>query len=115
MIRSVVEIKVGELAVQVRELTIAEIRAWLAGKAALGDLVDSSLFEEFSLSDLAVLTNLQPADIDALTPGQIRVVMAKAQEINQDFFAMRARMVTMGRGLLSEMNGSPTLSEASPA
>ena len=114
MNRVVVEITVGEQLVQVRELTVAEIRAWLAGKAALGDLVDSALFEDFSVTDLAVLTNLPAAEIDNLTPRQIKSVMAKAQEVNPDFFAMRARMVTMGRGLL-EMNGSPTLNEASPA
>lgn len=41
--------------VVVRELTVGEVRAWLAGleaKAAQVDVVDDALFEEFSLADI---------------------------------------------------------------
>jgi len=79
-----------------------EIRAWLKeASAAGGDLVDSSLFEEFSISDLSAMTSLNAADIDALQPSEVRQVSAVAKEVNADFFAMRSRLVALGRQIVA--------------
>lgn len=99
--RVIKEIEVGGRKVQVKELTVGEIRGWLAGKAAVGDLVDSMLFEEVSISDLAVLTDLSAEEVDAMTPGEIARVIEVAREVNARFFAMRERVVAMGREILA--------------
>lgn len=115
--RVIREVKIGERLVQVREMTVGEIRAWLSRKTEdLGDLIDVALFEDFSLGDVCAMTDLEAGDIDQLTPGGLGRVMDVAREINPDFFAMCARMVKMGRALTNAQGEEPpTLSEASPA
>lgn len=101
--RVIREIDVGGKAVQVRELTVGEIRAWLKDAAAPGgDLVDAALFEEFSLSDLCRMTTLKAEDIDPLSPAEIRSIATVAQEVNADFFAMRGRLAALGRRAIAE-------------
>jgi len=100
--RVIREIDVAGLKVQVKELTVGEIRAWLKDAAAPGsDLVDAALFEDFSVPDLQAMTNLSSADIDALQPSQVREIAAAAKEVNADFFAMRNRLVTLGRQIVA--------------
>ena len=99
--RLVREITVGDRAVVVRELSVGEIRQWLDAKRDPGDLVDAMLIEEVSLADLQRLTTLTAAEIEALCPSEIEVIVAAAKEINGRFFAMRAAMVTMGREILA--------------
>lgn len=100
--RVIREIDVGGRKVQVRELTVGEIRAWLKDSGMVsGDLVDAALFEEFSIPDLCAMTNLSADDIDALQPSEIREVAAVAKEVNADFFAMRNRFVTLGRQIVA--------------
>lgn len=104
--RNIREISLDGRAVQVREMTVGEIRRWLASKTEAGDLVDSLIFEEIALSDLSFLTDL-PADVvDGLAPSEIRRVIDAAREVNPDFFAMRERTVALGQRLLAE-HGAP--------
>lgn len=100
--RVIREIEVAGLKVQVKELTVGEIRAWMKdASAAGGDLVDAALFDEFSISDLFAMTNLKAADIDGLQPSEVRQVSAVAKEVNADFFAMRGRFVALGRQIVA--------------
>ncbi len=104
--RVIREIDLDGRAAQVRELTVGEIRQWLASKTEAGDVVDSLLFEEVALSDLAFLTDLDAAAVDALTPSDVARLVAVAKEINAAFFAMRERTVALGRRILAEQ-GAP--------
>ncbi len=106
--RVIREIEVGGLKIQVKELTVGEIRAWLkdAGMVS-GDLVDAALFEEFSLPDLQRMTDLTTAAVAELTPGELRRVFAACEEVNADFFAMRSRALALGRAALSEDSKLP--------
>ena len=100
--RVIREIDLGGRAVQVRELTVGEIRAWLKDSGMVsGDLVDAALFEEFSLPDLQRMTDLTTAAVAELTPGELRQVFAACEEVNADFFAMRSRALALGRAALS--------------
>jgi hypothetical protein len=100
--RVIREIEVAGLKIQVKELTVGEIRAWLKeASAAGGDLVDAALFEEFSVPDLCAMTDLKSADIDGLQPSEVRQVSAVAKEVNADFFAMRSRLVALGRQIVA--------------
>lgn len=87
--------------VVVRELTVGEIRAWLADKEQPGNLVDSMLIEDISLSDLLILSDLTMADIEDMTPGEIDLVIGIAKEINVTFFAMRGKILELGEKILA--------------
>lgn len=91
-----------EIPVQVKELTTGEIRAWLKATGMVcGDIVDCTLFDDFSLPDLCTLTSLTPEQIGQLPPSELRRVWQKAEEINADFFGMRNRVVQLGRQALA--------------
>lgn len=83
--------------VHVRELTVGEIRNWLANVEASGDMVDLALFEEVSLTDLQRMTDLET--LEDLAPSQLRRIEAKAREVNGDFFGMRDRLAKIGRAV----------------
>lgn len=106
--RVIREIEVGGRKVLVKELTVGEIRAWLAGKAEGGDLVDSMLFEEVALSDVSVFTDLAAEAVDAMTPTEVAQVVDVAREVNGRFFAMREKVVAMGREILAAGRPSST-------
>jgi len=100
--RVVREIEVAGFKVQVMELTVADIRAWLKDSGMVsGDLVDAALFEEFSLPDVVRMTDLTTESLALLAPSDIRQVMAACEQVNADFFAMRSRALALGRAALS--------------
>ncbi|MBI2278200.1 MAG: hypothetical protein HYU74_12670 [Dechloromonas sp.] len=103
------DITVGDLAIQVKELTLGEIRAWLKESASSqGDVIDATLFEDFDTQDLLRMTSLAAADLDTLTPSELRELSKVCQEINADFFAMRRRVVGLGQQLLSGISNLPS-------
>ena len=102
--RVIREIDLDGKAIQVREMTVGDIRAWLASKETLGDVVDSLLFEEVALSDLPFLTTLTDADVDAMTPSEVEKVLVVAKEVNAIFFAMRERTAALGRRILADQD-----------
>jgi len=105
-----------EIPVQVKELTTGEIRAWLkASGSVVGDVVDCTLFDDFSLPDLMTLTSLTADEIDQLPPSELRRVRQKAEEINADFFAMRNRVVQLGRQALAGSSNEPPVLLLRPA
>lgn len=102
--RVIREIEVAGIGIQIKELTVGEIRAWFKETTAAGgggDLVDATLFDEFSMADIKVLTNLRDDRIDGLTPAEVREIAAAAKEVNADFFAMRGRLVQLGRQIVA--------------
>ena len=100
--RVIREIEVGGLKIQVKELTVGEIRAWLKNAAAPGgDLIDAALFDDFGIPDICQMTDLGASDVDALTPADIRRVAVVAKEVNADFFAMRNRLADLGRKVVA--------------
>lgn len=98
--RVIREIEVGGRKVQVRELTVGEIRAWVAAIAEMPpDVTDQALFEELALSELARMTDLPVAEMSDLTPSELDQVLTVAKEVNQRFFAMRNRLANVGTAL----------------
>lgn len=101
--RVVREVEIAGRKISIRELTVGEIRNWLKESGAVsGDVVDATLFDDFSLPDLTLMTSLVPEAINAMTPTEIREVRKAAEEVNADFFAMRSRVVELGRRVLSQ-------------
>lgn len=108
------QIEVGGLTVTVRELTVGEIRAWMKRMAEGGDadVVGDLLLEEVGLSDLLSMCDASREQLDALTPKQVRELYAACEEVNRDFFALRARVEALGRKILAQHSPS---SSATPA
>lgn len=103
-LRAVKTMTIGGREVTVRELTVAEIRAWLKDlEGGPGeDLLDLALIEETRLSDLARMTDIAPADLEALTPRELRQVLVAAREVNADFFGLRDRLLRLGRSAMEQ-------------
>ncbi|MDF3931397.1 hypothetical protein [Pseudomonas citronellolis] len=100
------------LKVEVRELTVGEIRQLLKTMAeGSDDLVGYSILEEIGLAQLQLMTNLEPEQLEDLAPSQMRKVYEAAREINKDFFDLLGRVEAGGRRVLetlsSSSNGTP--------
>lgn len=97
--RVIREIKVGERAVLVRELTVAELRTWAASaEPAAGSFVDD-IFEDddLSLPDIPVFCDLTTADVEGLAPSELADVVEAIREVNQRFFVIWRRRLTAAR------------------
>ena len=84
--------KIADIDYQVKELTVAEIRAWIADPGTL-DAVDAWLLDAAVLPDIKVCTSLSPAQIDSLTPSQCEEVLAAIRKVNPAFFRLRASLM----------------------
>ena len=95
--------------VKVIELTVSEIRGWLAEVGAKKegiDIADQLLFEDVALSELQKMTDLTAAEIDGAPPSELRTILAKCREVNSDFFALRSRLMTVGAKVEAIASGS---------
>ncbi len=89
--------------VTVKELTVAEVRLWFkalekAGEGGI-DVVDECLIEDMSLGDVRRMTDLQPADMDELTPSEVEQLMAVCMGLNPHFFRMRGNLLAVAKAV----------------
>ena len=91
--------------VTVKELTVAEMRAWLADASRLDTtpfdllLLEAVSDGEMVPADLLRFTDLTDyASLDGYSPSQLRQVVAAVKEVNGAFFVIQARL-----GLLAPM------------
>ncbi|WP_316856198.1 hypothetical protein [Ralstonia mannitolilytica] len=117
---------VGSHTVQVRELTVQEVRAWFARMrdgSQVPDVVDALMFRDVSVADILATTDLTAEAFAALTPSEVRALIEKIKEVNPDFFELRARLEEIGRRPWQTSNApqrrptsaSPSCSGRSPA
>jgi hypothetical protein len=105
--RVIREIKLdGQAICQVKELTVGDIRFWLASKTAPGDLIDSELFDEISISDIPVMTSLSAEQVEAMSPSEIDAILPVIREVNARFFTMREKVVNIGHQILANQQKS---------
>lgn len=94
-------ITLGEPSCEVilHEPTVAEMRNWLVEleklKTGSIDFVTHGLFNDASLTDIVLMSDLSLADLDALVPSEIRQLIDACQEMNPDFFTVRRRRMLM--------------------
>lgn len=99
--------KVVELAgvqVTVRELTVAEVRTWLAEIEA-GVVVDplgSMVFDDCSLDDLARMSDATAAGMEMLTYGELLPLRDACKALNPHFFRVRAAVQKVARAIEAE-------------
>ncbi|MBG0848418.1 hypothetical protein EGJ86_10355 [Pseudomonas sp. o96-267] len=90
------EIQLGSIAVTVREMSVLQVRTWLAellNPQPQRDLVDEALFTDCAIPDLLRMTSLTREQVDELRPSQLQEVIALCKELNPDFFAFMGRLV----------------------
>lgn len=91
--------------IKVAELTLAQIRNFFreqenrakAGEDAdlsSADIIGDVLFEDLQLSELVHFVSVDAAQLEDLTPSQLRTLIDQVKEANPDFFAWRGRMIT---------------------
>ncbi|MDH1055307.1 hypothetical protein [Aquipseudomonas alcaligenes] len=78
----------------VRELSVAQLRSMMDSRAEY-ELLRHELFADLYLTDLPSFVNADLADIEALLPSQIEVLIAKVKEMNPHFFQLLARLKGM--------------------
>ena len=86
--RSVV---LGDRTVTVKELTVAEVRTWLAEPASVTDrpfdlIFDLLNFDGLSVEDLLRFTDLTREELDTFHPSSFAKVAAVVKEVNSVFF-----------------------------
>ena len=102
-------------AVTVRELTVGEVRAWLAdaeGQAqrdadGMPDIVGLLLLEDCTFGDLKRMSDVSDGQLNDLTGSDLRVLVDACKDLNPGFFGLRARLTALGMASLE--------SQAAPA
>lgn len=92
--------------VRVRELTVKEIRQWLAELSVTQegvDVVDQLLFDDVALSEIGRMTDLTADEMASATPSELDALAARCREVNRHFFALRARLMTAGTMAMASM------------
>ncbi len=112
MARLTKEIEIYEgRTVTVQELTVGEIRAWLARVEAgeeTPDLVDNLLHEDLALWELATMVDLAPEALDQLALSALEQLVSTARELNPQFFRLREILLNVGRAeLQKQINALP--------
>ena len=95
------EVVVAGCTVVCRELTVLQVRGWIEGLGRVApDPLDGALFEDCTLDDLKLMTDLNDEKINGLRPTQIDQLIQVCKELNPHFFALLGRMAAAVRAKL---------------
>ena len=72
--------------VTVRELTVAEVRSALLTDEAIGDPLQSLVFDGFGLGDLLAQCDASAADLERFTPSELAPLVEACKDLNPFFF-----------------------------
>lgn len=112
MARLTKEIEIYEgRTVTVQELTVGEIRAWLARMEAgeeTPDLVGDLLHENLALWELSTMVNLDPDALNQIALSALEQLVSTARALNPQFFRLRETLLNVGRAeLQKQINALP--------
>lgn len=111
------QVQIGSLAVTVRELTVGEVRDWLASVESGQTLVDAAgeyVFEDASVQELARMCDLPVSGFDAFTPSEIEPIRQAARDLNPHFFDLRAAVAAAQKSIVRRLL-SPEQSSGMPS
>lgn len=89
----------GKDLIRVRELTVAEVRAWLQESAAQTwrDPILALALDDIGLDELARMLDRSVEDLERYAPSQIAEVVAVARRLNPHFFRLRDALIKASR------------------
>lgn len=91
------QVTCSERTVEVRELTVGEVRQWLADLDAAAeaevDVVGEFMADGISFAELERFTDLAPAELDTLTESDVVKVVEAVKKLNPGFFRLRGRLM----------------------
>ena len=87
--------------IRVRELTVAEVRAWLNESAAQTwrDPILALALDDIGLDELARMLDCSVDDLERYAPSQIAEVVAVARRLNPHFFKLRDALIKASRAI----------------
>jgi len=99
----------------VRELTMAEIRAWLASLAdAQHDALDVALVDGVHLSVVRLMTGMTEEQMAALLPSEIEQLVMAAKMANPGFFSMMGRLTGQSQKTSGGGSSAPSVLSSAP-
>lgn len=111
--RTVVELPMGDdqhaVLVTVRELTVAEVRAWVTESAAstFRDPVQAMVWDDLGLDELARMCDVGSSELEAFSPSELAPVLEAARSLNPAFFRLRAALQWAARRTVPEASPPP--------
>lgn len=111
------DIAVGSVSVQVRELSVREVREWAlkveAGLVEVDPVLHLAL-EDCSAEDILLMSNASKADLEGMTPSELAEIAAICRRLNPHFFRLRVA-ITRAAQVLSEQARQALSSEPAPS
>jgi len=108
------QIKLGEHTITVKELSVSDVRSWVAENEA-GALVDplrALVFDDCSLDDLARMCDLSAEDMESFGPLELSPLREKCKAFNPHFFKVREALTGVSRAIQA---GLDSLSSTAPS
>ena len=101
--------------IEIRELTLGEIRAWLkASETRTPDVVSTLLVPDDGIDVVLAASDVTGNELEALAPSEIKAVAAGIKALNADFFALPARLRDLVEHMITLQN-SPVPVSKKPA
>lgn len=108
-------VMVGERPVTVRELTVAEVRNWVAELEGRHlDPIRAMVFDDCSLDDLERMADMSAADMEAFAPGDLAELHAAAKALNPHFFKVREALASVSRAIQAGIDSSSSTALSPP-
>lgn len=103
------ELDIGGARITVKEMTLAEIRNWLADneQAEARDIVGALLLDDCPLADLQRFCDATAEQIDNMTQSELHEMLDAAKELNPDFFHLRAQLLQLVAGYGKSSSSAP--------
>lgn len=95
------EVQILGRSVSVYELTVSDVRDWVAEHEA-GKVVDPLhclVFDDCSLPDLARMSDMTVEEMEVLGPSELEPLRAKARALNPHFFRVREALAGVSRAI----------------
>ena len=103
--------------VTVRELTFGEVRDWMTAveSGEQRDALHALALDDCGLDDLARMSDISTADLEACAPSDLAELIKVCKELNPHFFKVRAALSGVARLMLAEVAVRAATSTAPPA
>lgn len=107
---------VADRPVTVRELSVTEVRNWVAEQegGAQGDPIRAFVFEDCSLDDLARMCGMPAAAMEAYGPSDLADLHEKCRALNPHFFRVREALISVSRAIQSGLDSLSSTVPSSP-